>query len=157
VAGADADTLSTGGSTGVCSGPGPDPDVPPPPANVVEVVEVEVVDVVDVDVVDVEVVDVEVVVVDVVVVVELTGIGGGSGPPEPPPGGGGDAGVMPTAGSWVTGVARSALSEKVAVVVKVPEALEPMSTVTVTEVREDPGAREADVVHVHPSSVFPDE
>jgi hypothetical protein len=157
-AGADAEIFRTGGSTGVCRGPGP--DVPAPSPIVVDVVDVEVDDAEVVDVVEVEVevevvdvVEVEVVVEDVVVVVgEDTGKGGGSGPPD-----GGAGGVLATAGSRVTGVARSALSEKVAVVVSVPEALAPTPTVAVTAGRDDPAAKEPVAVEVHSSSELPDE
>jgi hypothetical protein len=155
-AGADAEIFSTGGSTGVWSGPVP--DAPPLSPTVVDVVEVEVdvevveVEVVDVEVVEVDVVDDVVVVGEVVVVVgEVTGNGGGSGPGE-----GGAAGVMATAGSAVTGVARSALSEKVAVVVSVPAAVELISTVTATVGRDDPGATEPEAVEVQLRSALLD-
>jgi hypothetical protein len=154
--GPEATIFNTGGKTGVCRGP-----VPAFPFGAVVVVEVPVVvdvvevEVVEVDVVDVDVVDVEVVEVDVpdvvVVVGEGTGTGGGSGPPD-----GGAGGVMPTAGSRVMGVARSVLSDRVTMVVRVPDALEEMSTVTGTAPSAEPAVTGA-AVEVHWRSEFADE
>ena len=122
--------MRIGGKRGFCNGPGPTLGCPWGPVVVVlDVVVLEVVELVVLELVVLEVVVLELV-VELVVVVEVVveaggpvvlgapmGMGGGSGPAP---------GVLvlmtPTAGVKVTGVAASAASDSVAVVVRVPKA-----------------------------------